>query len=220
MLGIIKKIVKKIYHEKKGKGVQINFSANVSFNCSIGKFVKIFNNTFIGVSEIGSYTYIWNDCNIVRTTIGPFCSIGPYLLTGLGSHPTNYVSTYPGFYSSQVSGATFFGYTHDFATEDKKHVKIGADVWIGARVTIIGGIEIGTGAIIATGAIVTKNVPPYAIVGGVPAKIIKYRFNESLIDKLLKSRWWELSEKTLIENAKYANNPELFINKITEGQFS
>ncbi len=91
-------------------------------------------------------------------------------------------------------------------------LKIGNDVWIGANVLILDGVTIGNGAIIAAGAVVTKDVPPYAVVGGVPAKIIKYRFNKEEIDFLEQLKWWEKDEKWLTEYGKYFNNVELLKN--------
>ena len=88
---------------------------------------------------------------------------------------------------------------------------IGNDVWIGLNATILDGVTIGDGAIVAAGAVVTKDVPPYAVVGGVPAKIIKYRFTESQIDFLLKFRWWEKDRKWIQQNYKRFQDIESFI---------
>lgn len=84
----------------------------------------------------------------------------------------------------------------------QKKVIIGNDVWIGSHALILGGVKIGDGAVIGAGAVVTKDVPPYAVVGGVPARIIKYRFSQEIIDKLLEIKWWNLPENILKENIK------------------
>lgn len=91
---------------------------------------------------------------------------------------------------------------------------IGHDVWIGSRVTILGGVTIGTGAIIAAGAVVNKDVPPYTIVGGVPAKIIRTRFSEDICSKLLESKWWELPDETLAKLAPIAQSPQHFLQAV------
>ena len=95
-----------------------------------------------------------------------------------------------------------------------KRTVIGADVWVGARATIVAGVNVGVGAVIGTGSVVTRDVPPYAIVAGVPAKVIKYRFPEDVIKKLLESRWWELPDEVIKEAAIEFKNPIRFLEKI------
>lgn len=166
----------------------------------------------VGSCNIGRYTYVGANSELERTTVSAFTSIGPHVLCGLGTHPIDYISTYPGFYSDKASGATWFGAIHQ--VEEKKPVVIGADVWIGSRAIIMGGIEIGHGAVVGAGAVVTKNVPPFSVVVGIPAKIIKYRFDEALIEKLLASKWWESEEASLRSVAKFANKPIEFIKHL------
>ena len=95
-----------------------------------------------------------------------------------------------------------------------KEVVIGNDVWIGGNVSILDGVVVGDGAIIAAGAVVTKDVPPYAVVGGVPAKVIKYRFNEQEIQALLHERWWDKDDSILLENIEKLRNPKLFFENL------
>ncbi|MDE6871395.1 MAG: CatB-related O-acetyltransferase [Bacteroidales bacterium] len=126
----------------------------------------------------------------MNAVIGKFCSIGPeVLIGGLPSHPLNLKSTFPGFYQKDSS---FYGVEpeYEYNEPEFKQVTIGNDVWIGARAMILDGVCVGDGAVIGAGAVVTKDVPPYAIVGGVPAKIIKFRFAEPEILDMLKSQWW------------------------------
>ena len=91
--------------------------------------------------------------------------------------------------------------------EEYKEIYIGNDVWVGTRVLIMGGVTIGNGAVVAAGAVVTKDVPPYAIVGGVPARVIKYRFPEDVIQKLEASKWWTLDDDTLKQNIHLFQKP-------------
>ena len=95
--------------------------------------------------------------------------------------------------------------------ETVKVTTIGNDVWIGSKVTIIPGIRISDGAIVAYGSLVTKDVPPYAIVGGVPAKIIKYRFNADIINELIKIKWWDMDDEFIRNNYKLFLDPNSFI---------
>ncbi|AVI64316.1 hypothetical protein BB497_09620 [Halomonas sp. GFAJ-1] len=135
--------------------------------------------------------------------IGRFCSIAPNLRVGDGLHPTSYLSSHP----FQYNGNDF-----SFASEYKEYIElsesfnpplqkragtIGNDVWIGSNVTIMRGVNVGHGAVIGAGALVTKDVKPYEIVGGVPSKTIKFRFSEEVIDRLLKSKWWDYSLPSL-----------------------
>ena len=98
--------------------------------------------------------------------------------------------------------------------KDKIYVVIGNDVWIGSDAILTGGIKIGDGAIILTGAVVTKDVPPYAIVGGVPAKPIRFRFSESQIEKLLQIKWWNWDARKLQESWRMFGNIDKFLLKI------
>ena len=127
--------------------------------------------------------------------IGKYCSIDPNLVCGYGIHPTNGITTSPAFYSTLKQNDM------TFSSSDKvikrKEITIGNDVFIGMNVSILDGINIGDGAVIGAGGVVTKDVPPYAIVAGVPAKIIRYRFDEETIKELLELRWWDLDDETL-----------------------
>lgn len=164
---------------------------------------------------IGCYTYIAAQAAMSMVTIGRFCSIGPHLICGHGDHPTDFASTSPVFFSTEKQCGVSF--TRKKLFEERKPIHIGHDVWIGARVFIRDGVKIGKGAVIAAGSVVVKDVPDYAIVGGVPAKLIRYRFTEEIISKLLKLKWWEWSEDKLRKAQPYIaqNNVHKFIEWAT-----
>ena len=151
-------------------------------NCLIYEGVDIRYNV-----RIGSYTLINVDTIIQAATIGKFCSIGPRCQIGMPEHPTNHLSTSPFIYDKDRS---ILGI--DSWEENKTPPVIGNDVWLGSNVIVLQGITIGDGAIVAAGAVVAKDVEPYTIVGGVPAKFIKNRFEDEVIAKLLKWKWWDL----------------------------
>ena len=124
-----------------------------------------------------------------NTKIGKYCSIANYVMIGPGQHPQKFLSTS----SFQYVPETYL--LEDSTIENYKPYKqciIANDVWIGIGAVIQDGVTIGDGAIIGANAVVTKDIPPYAVVGGVPAKIIKYRFSQEVIEKLLRLKWWDL----------------------------
>ena len=144
--------------------------------------------------RIGAFSYINNGTTLFYTTrVGRYCSIGKKCEIGAVDHPIDWLSSS----SIQYNIAEHFEYTpycDGFAQkpfETPEGAVIGNDVWIGSLVFVKAGVTIGDGAIVAAGSVVTKDVPPYAIVGGVPAKVIRYRFDPQQIEKLLALAWWE-----------------------------
>ena len=189
----------------------INFQGKVILSeCEIDDNVKIYHNTIISNTKILKYSYVGGNSKIMNATIGQFCSLGPNLKIGLGMHPTDYISTYPGFYSKKASGSYSLYIAEDII--EHKLIIIKNDVWIGDNSTILDGVTIGNGAVIAAGSVVTKDVPDYAIVGGVPAKIIKYRFSEVEIAKLLSIGWWNKEIDYIKDNAELFLKPKDFFN--------
>ncbi|MDT3275659.1 CatB-related O-acetyltransferase [Shewanella sp. SP2S2-4] len=163
-------------------------------------------NTNLKDSSVGFATYIGKNCNLYRAKIGRFCSIANDVSIIISDHPTNIVSTHPCFHKGnhpvmrQIGLSMNLNYSHsDSGRVDGYNIKIGSDVWIGESVKIMKNIVIGDGAIIGTGAIITKDVPPYSICVGVPAKVIKYRFNAEVINFLISNQWWNKSKKEIMD---------------------
>jgi acetyltransferase-like isoleucine patch superfamily enzyme len=179
-------------------------------NSEFGKYNIVFNDVLMDNCKIGDHSYIQKRSTIFNAEIGKFCSIASNVSVGPGIHKTDGISTHPVFFLSNTPLVK--KYSDKDLFESSRRTIIGHDVWIGEKSVIIDGVEIGTGAIIAAGSVVTKNVDPYAIVGGVPAKILKYRFNENEIVSLLKSEWWNYSEEWLQQNYQAFNNIEPFLN--------
>ena len=164
----------------------------------------------IGVT-IGKYTYGYNNLNLRRVkSIGKYCSIADNINVLSGTHRTDYVTTSP------ILDTKDFGFTDylvvDNSVANSRKIEIGNDVYIGADVTIFAGVKVNDGAVIAAGAIVRKDVPPYAVVGGVD-RILKYRFSEDVIEKLLKIKWWNWTDEKIRENINLMYDAEQFVNK-------
>jgi len=154
-------------------------------NSKLGSKVFISKNSFISNSFIGNYSSVGRNTTIINTDLGRFCSISWNVTIGATQHPFDHISTHAFSYIKR------FG----FVKENKRIISktfIGNDVWFGANSIVMPGIKIGNGAVIGAGSIVTKDVPDYAIVAGVPAKIMKFRFSEDVIKKLLDYQWWNL----------------------------
>lgn len=151
--------------------------------------------------SIGAYTYVRFDCRVAGRTerIGRYCSIAPDVTIGDGQHPTDWLATHPfqwgadGWISAEDRKA------HRFPTLPViPRTKIGNDVWIGANAIILADVEIGDGAIVAAGSVVTRNVAPYTIVAGIPAKPIRMRFPSEMIARLQALKWWRYTPESML----------------------
>ena len=209
-MSFIKKIIKNIILKYKWhRKLKFDYSAEIGSGSSFEGMNKIHQKTAFS-GHLGYGSYIGPHCSLTGR-IGRFTSIAPYVRCNHGKHPTTYphVSTAPCFFSLNPShaqnGSTFANEQlfeeFSFADSEKKYgVIIGNDCWIGEGAFLVGGITIADGAVIMAHAVVTKDVPPYAIVGGVPAKIIGYRYSEEDIKFIQKTEWWNNTPEWFIRN--------------------
>lgn len=211
---IISKI-KQYINRFKVRDKAIIHRSSIINNVSFEGHNVLMKNTVVVNSFIGEGTYINDYSKISNCKIGRYCSIGDYVCIVLGQHPIDkFPSTFPAFYydtTNQLSftfhnGAPLYNCNHHAKGDISFNVVIGNDVWIGSHALILGGVTIGDGAVIAAGAVVTKDVDPYSVVGGVPAKIIKYRFPQNVIDMLLEHKWWDQSFDNIKNNYRQINS--------------
>lgn len=196
--------VKSLYRFWRFKKSKVAFYASF-FSCcgenvTVSDFVRLYGRTVLTNVSVGRCTY-FAGASAGNADIGSFCSIGPGAkIGGLGKHPVDMISTHPMFYSTKMQAGITFS-DKDYYDELPR-TTIGHDVWIGANAIILDGLNIGNGAIVAAGAVVVKDVPAFSIVGGVPAKIIRYRFTAEDISKINKTGWWDLPLSEIKEIAR------------------
>lgn len=203
-----------------------NNNCHFSLKSNIGQNVVFEGDNYVGENsslvncQIGKMSYIALDCSFTNTIIGRYCSIGPNCRVVFGDHPTNtFVSSHPAFYTSSRPAGRCYVSQQKFQEiryiDDSEHmVRIGNDVWLATNVTILAGVRIGDGAIVAAGAIVTHDVPPYAIVSGVPAKVVRYRFMPEQIGMLMKQKWWNRDEQWICDHAEDFSDIEKLLTRI------
>jgi acetyltransferase-like isoleucine patch superfamily enzyme len=186
-------------------------SGKAILNSKIHKTSKVESGSQIINVTMGKHSFCGYDCTIINCEIGSFCSISNGVVIGGGMHPIDWVSTSPVFYQGRDSVKKKYS---NHTREPQKRTHIGNDVWIGERVLIKQGIVIGHGAIIGMGSIVTKDVEPYTIVGGNPARFIRKRFAAEIVEDLLSIKFWDMVDQDLIKYAEYIKDPVQFIKEV------
>lgn len=196
---------------------KISLFSFVSANNHIDPRAVIYRMVKMKSSSIGRYSYVGNDTDVECADIGQFCSISDHCRIGMSGHSLSYLSTSP-IFTQTINGLQECWIDKDVFEHksEEERVFLGNDVWVGSHVLINGGVTVGHGAVIGAGAVVVKDVPPYAIVGGVPAKVIRYRFSLEVIEKLLELQWWNLPDETLKEHIRFFQKEDFSVNDIED----
>jgi len=182
-------------------------------NVSVGPGSVVEAGSSVRDSVLGRHSFCGYDCSIYNANIGSFVSIASEVVIGAAEHPMDWISTSPVFSKGRDSVRTKFS---EFLLPAPKTTKVGSDVWIGHRAIILSGVVVGHGAVVGAGAVVTKDVPPYSVVGGVPAKKIGMRFPDKHVEALVESKWWDLPDPIIARSAKFAKDPMRFLAHVME----
>lgn len=190
----------------KNPTLKINYLSEI-INSTFGKYVVLHKKSKVINSFVDDFSYLGPNTVVLNSKIGKFCCIAHNVQIGTGKHPSrNFVSSHPIFYSLLKQSQITFSDNQYF--QEYAPITIGNDVWIGTNVVVMDGVNIGDGSIIASGSVITKDVEPYGVVGGIPGKLIRKRFNQQQIDFLLKDKWWDKDIKWLKDNFKLFHDIE------------
>lgn len=199
---------------KRGRGISLLSiwkDTHFSPKAQLERFVKL------NKVSIGKYSRVDEKTRVNNTTIGNFSIVSPNCYINFGRHPLNYLTPHSMFYGGGGwKWRPEWGKPLPKEYDQMPQVVIGNDVWIGMFVKVMSGVKIGDGAIIGTNSLVTKDVPPYAIVAGSPAKVIRYRFTPEIIVRLLEIKWWDLPDEEITKHIDLFHKPDITMDDLNQ----
>lgn len=173
--------------------------------CSLADKTEIGRRNLLRNTVLGRGSYTGTNAVIKNTTVGKYCSMGWNISIGGGKHSYDYMALYTDYWYERTFGVSCAAL--EGRNDPLRECFIGNDVWIAAGVNILGGVTVGDGCVIGAGAVVTKDVPPYSVVAGVPGRIIKKRFDDETAELLEQIRWWDWPEEKIVENIALLRRP-------------
>jgi phosphonate metabolism protein (transferase hexapeptide repeat family) len=190
---------------------QIHSSASVR-DSVIGCYTDIGANWTVIESSLGDYSYLaGSDGTAIYTDIGKFCSIASHVVINPGDHPMERVTQHHCTYRRRRYGFAASDDEKVFEWRRRRRCRIGHDVWIGTGAKVMAGVRIGTGAVVAAGAVVTRDVAPYQVAAGVPARPLRMRFSAEIVERLMAIAWWDWDRRTLEQRFADFSNLERFL---------
>lgn len=214
-IGYFKSYIRSAILRKKFSSSVIYPGACLDRFSVLGECSVLFRDVAFINSTLGAYSYVQAKSVVCNAEIGKFCSIASNVYIGLASHPTHMASTSPIFFDNSQPLPRFFGDWSIFS-EKLPFTKIGADVWIGHGAMFKAGVVIGVGAVIGAGSVVTKDIPPYSIAAGNPCKVIKYRFSQDIINRLMLTEWWMRGDDELKRLSRLFVDPLKLLERLED----
>jgi len=208
MISIMRRVAGRRLLRWRNPGLEVGRDYIVH-RCEFERGVAVGDGSYLVHANIGAHSYLGPRSIVAHATIGRYCAIAADVAIGTGSHPLERnVSIHPMFYLHRPPK---WGLVEADSFQEFRHTIVGSDVWIGTKAVLRDGIEVGHGAVLGAGAIATRDLEPYGVYVGAPARLVRFRFSNEEIAKLLAARWWDRDEQWIRRNARYFDDVGRFL---------